>query len=290
MRGHNTQCFCKRIVVITGNGLTLGKYRQLESVKLSLGKPYYESNGIAIYNGDTLELSSKLPANVIDALITDPPYCSGAAGSAVGADPTDKYCHNSNTLGRPSFGGDFRDQRSFKYWCSLWIGQALRACKDAAYGLVFTDWRQLATVIDALQAGGFCYKGLISWDKGGGARAPHKGYFRHQCEYIPWGSKGKVPKLKDRGPFPGSYSIGVKQVDKHHMTGKPTPLMQRLVQCVPAGGLAFDPFCGSGTTLVASVLEGRGAIGFEASEEYCEIAARRIEAAQRGELLRFQRE
>ncbi|MCR9234584.1 MAG: site-specific DNA-methyltransferase [bacterium] len=82
----------------------------------------------------------------------------------------------------------------------------------------------------------------------------------------------------------GCYSIGVQQADK------PTPLMQRLVQCVPAGGLAFDPFCGSRTTLVASVLEGRAAVDFEASEQYCEIAARRIEAAQRGELLKFQRE
>ncbi|HCO27390.1 MAG TPA: DNA methylase [Gimesia maris] len=266
------------------------KNRQYEAARKKLGKPFFESKGIAIYHGETLELSSKLPEKVIDALITDPPYCSGAAGSAVTADPSKKYCHSGKTLGRPSFGGDFRDQRSFKYWCSLWISQAFNASKDSAYCLVFTDWRQLATTTDAIQAGGFCYKGLISWDKGGSARAPHKGYFRHQCEFIPWGTKGIVPRLTDRGPFAGSYSIGVKQTDKHHMTGKPTQLMQGLVQCVPVGGLAFDPFCGSGTTLVASVLEGRYAIGFEASEQYCEIAARRIEAAQRGELLKFQKQ
>lgn len=269
--------------------LSLKKYRQTEAVKLSLGKPFFESKGIAIYQGETLELGSQLPETIFDALITDPPYCSGAAGSSVGADPASKYCHSGKTLGRPSFGGDFRDQRSFKYWCSLWIGQALRACKDAAYGLVFTDWRQLASMIDSLQAGGFCFKGLISWDKGRAARAPHKGFFRHQCEYIPWGSKGKVARPKILGPFDGCFSIPVKQEDKHHMTGKPTPLMQKLVQCVPIGGIALDPFCGSGTTLVASVLEGRQAIGFEASEEYCEIAARRIEAAQRGELLKFEK-
>ena len=273
--------------MITGNKSTLKKYRQLEAVKLNLGEPYFESGGVAIYKGDALELGNDLPREVFDALIVDPPYCSGAAGSAVGADPKLKYCGDKKTLNRPSFGGDFRDQRSFKYWCSLWIGQAFRACKDSAYGLVFTDWRQLATVTDALQAGGFCYKGLVSWNKGGCARAPHKGFFRHQCEYVPWGSKGKVAKLTDRGPFPGCYSITVKQSDKHHMTGKPTALMQRLVQCVPVGGLAFDPFCGSGTMLVASVLEGRQAVGFEVSEEYCEIAARRLEAVQRGELLKF---
>lgn len=274
---------------MTGKKSTLRQYRQTDQVKLSLGKPFFESQGIAIYQGDSLELGSQLPHSLFDALITDPPYCSGAAGAAVGADPIKKYCHSGKTLGRPSFGGDFRDQRSFKYWCSLWIGQALWACRDTAYGLVFTDWRQLATMIDAFQAGGFCFKGLISWDKGRGSRAPHKGFFRHQCEYIPWGTKGAVPRLTDRGPFDGCYQIPVLQLDKHHMTGKPTPLMQKLVQCVPAGGISLDPFCGSGTTLVASALEGRQAIGFEASEEYCEIAARRIEAALRGELLKFER-
>jgi len=38
---------------------------------------------------------------------------------------------------------------------------------------------------------------------------------------------------------------------------------------------------GLGTALVASVLVGRHAIGFEASEQYCERATREIEAAQR---------
>jgi len=63
--------------------------------------------------------------------------------------------------------------------------------------------------------------------------------------------------------------------------------MQRLVQCVPAGGIAFDPFCGAGITLIAAALEGRQAVGFEDSEENCEIAARRLEDAQSGELLEF---
>ncbi len=125
------------------------KNKQYEAAKKKLGKPFFESKGIAIYQADTLELSSKLPANVIDALITDPPYCSGAAGSAVMADPSKKYCQSGKTLGRPSFGGDFRDQRSFKYWCSLWISQAFNASKDSAYCLIFTDWRQLATTTDA---------------------------------------------------------------------------------------------------------------------------------------------
>lgn len=64
-----------------------------------------------------------------------------------------------------------------------------------------------------------------------------------------------------------------------HPTVKPLALMRYLCRLVtPPGGLVLDPFCGSGSTLVAAHAEGFRAIGFDLSEEYCHLARRRIAA------------
>ena len=63
----------------------------------------------------------------------------------------------------------------------------------------------------------------------------------------------------------------------HHPTVKPLALMRYLCRLVtPPGGLILDPFMGSGTTLIAAGQEGFRAVGIEVSEEYCEIARKRI--------------
>lgn len=252
-------------------------------------KPYFENDSVRLYQGDCLELLSEMKVateSQFDALITDPPYCSRAATkSGRDADPASKYCQNGNTCGRPSFAGDHRDARSFEFWCTMWLTLARRSCKESAYGLVFIDWRQLPLMTSIVQASGWTWKGICVWDKGRSARAPHKGYFRHQAEYVVWGSNGKLPRLKDRGPFDGVHSIPVLQKDKHHITGKPTPLLQELVKVAPENGLILDPFAGSGTTGIAAIKESRKAVLVEQSEEYCEIAAKRLDAASRGEVL-----
>jgi len=54
-----------------------------------------------------------------------------------------------------------------------------------------------------------------------------------------------------------------------------------LVRYVIPGGVALDPFMGSGTTGVACAQLGRRFIGIEIEPRYFEIACRRIEDAQR---------
>jgi len=65
-----------------------------------------------------------------------------------------------------------------------------------------------------------------------------------------------------------------------HPTVKPTRLMRYLCKMItPPGGVILDPFCGSGSTGKAAVMDGFSFIGIEQDAEYIEIARRRIEFA-----------
>ena len=73
----------------------------------------------------------------------------------------------------------------------------------------------------------------------------------------------------------------------YHPTQKPLRLLRRaLLASTKEGNLVFDPFCGSGTSGVASKELDRFFVGVEKEGEYAELAGRRIGAAERGEVLR----
>ena len=66
----------------------------------------------------------------------------------------------------------------------------------------------------------------------------------------------------------------------HHPTVKPTALMRYLCKLVTRlGGTVLDPFCGSGSTGKAAILEGFKFIGIEKDAEYFSIAEARINFA-----------
>src|SRR5204862_6462782 len=102
-----------------------------------------------------------LPDGCVDALIKNPPYSSGGMyRSDRRKEPSEKYVKNGTQVVRPEFAGDNRDQRSFGYWCSLWLGECQRIAKPGAPICVFADWRQLSVVTDVIQAGGWVLRGV----------------------------------------------------------------------------------------------------------------------------------
>jgi len=76
----------------------------------------------------------------------------------------------------------------------------------------------------------------------------------------------------------GSWTTkGIAPQTNNHPTVKPITLMRYLVRLItPPGGTVLDPFCGSGTTGCAAVLEGFNFLGMDMTPEYAEIAKARI--------------
>lgn len=235
-----------------------------------------------IHHGDALDVLRGMPDASVDAVITDPPYSSGGAfrGDRM-ASTTLKYVQTGVKVARADFTGDNRDQRAFGYWSALWLSECLRIAKPGAPLCVFTDWRQLPTTTDAVQAGGWIWRGIVPWNKTEAAR-PQLGRFRSQCEYVVFASNGPMGDGSDVGALPGFFEAVVAQSDKHHISGKPTAIMQEIARICPPGGTILDPFAGSGTTLVAALMEGRSAIGVERSADYIEIARARCQNVEAG--------
>ena len=66
-----------------------------------------------------------------------------------------------------------------------------------------------------------------------------------------------------------------------HPTVKPLAFMRYLVKltATPTGGTVLDPFAGSGSTLVAALVEGRSCIGIEQDDENYTCCCTRADAA-----------
>ena len=78
--------------------------------------------------------------------------------------------------------------------------------------------------------------------------------------------------------LPGVFRYS-NPANRIHVTEKPLQLMRDVVQiCVP-GGRILDPFAGAGTTVLASVLEGREAVGVEITDAYYKLGSDRVRFA-----------
>lgn len=232
-----------------------------------------------LYHGEALTLLRTLPDASVDAIIADEPYSSGGTSSRerTSRSPREKYQTTGTQRTYPTFYGEHRDQRSFAYWCALWLSECLRIARPGAPICMFTDWRQLPSATDALQAGGWLWQGIVPWTKP--SARPHVGRFTNQCEYIVWGSNGPLGERPGIGVLAGFITAAVIAKEKHHLTGKPLAVMEHLVKICAPGGTILDPFAGSGSTGVAALRQGYSFIGIEQSADYIPIAQARLEAA-----------
>jgi len=140
-------------------------------------------------------------------------------------------------------------------------------------------------VLDGLQRIGFLYPQQIIWNKGRVVLTRTHYWYQHEpCWYVrkknaPWyGKAGENSTVWD-SPSPKFIMGGSDEEKYDHPTQKPVELMRRpIVNHTRRGGLVYEPFLGSGTTLAAAEMTARICYGLELDPKYVDVVVRRWQA------------
>lgn len=230
-----------------------------------------------ILEGDCLQVLATLESGSVDAVITDPPYCSGSVGEAqrVRASGQGRRSETIQRLGW--FVGDNMGTAGLVWLMRAVAVECRRIVRPTGSLVAFCDWRMLSSLQPAIEAAGLRYQNLIVWDKGSmglgsGFRCRHE-----LAMHFTFGS----PVYHHKGIANVIGGNRVTAAEREHHAQKPVSLMQDIAKVVcPPGGLILDPFMGSGSTGVAALREGFGFIGIEQDPAYVAISRKRLAAAQ----------
>lgn len=193
-----------------------------------------------LYCGDCMEVMPSL--GLVSAVVTDPPY--GMAGKLTAS-------------------GNSRWTKHFKSESHSWDASTVDKALQMAVAIAKAN----------IVWGGQFYslppsRCWLVWNK------IIRNWSSSEAE-LAWTTLDKPNRVFD-------YSHGqLASEGKHfHPTQKPVPLMKWCIEQLPDGcHTIFDPFMGSGSTLVACALLGRKGIGVEMEAQYFDSACKRIEDA-----------
>lgn len=255
-------------------------------------KACFSSKAVRLYKGDVIETLGQLPDECIDLIFSDPPYNLSNGGFT---------CHAGKRVSVNKGGWDkskgIEDDFAFH---DAWISACRRVLKPHGSLWISGTYHSIYACGFALQKQGWHLINDICWFKPNAAPNLSCRMFTASHETLLWVRKDKkarhyfdyeLIKSKDwAGDFikkPGKqmrsvWAIGTPKngEKKHgkHPTQKPEALLDRIIlACSKEGDIVLDPFCGSATTGVAALRNGRKFVGIDDSQEYLdELAIPRI--------------
>ena len=251
----------------------------------------YGEPGAVVYLADCVELMRLMPPGSVDVVFADPPYRLSRGGVTVKSGrlaPVDKGSWDRSL-------GSFEKDHGFNV---RWLREARRVLKTDGTLWVSGTHHIIFSIGFALQSLGYRVINQIAWQKPDPVPNALHTAFMHSHETLIWASRGRGHTFNYdliNGPDPTTQISSVWRIPTvprgeklygYHPTQKPLRLVRRaLLASTDEGELVFDPFCGSGTTAVAAKELGRFFVGAEMEREFCELAARRIDAAERSGVL-----
>lgn len=199
----------------------------------------------------------------VDLCVTDPPYKVISGGKP-------------HKKGQPSGMLAKNDGKIFKYNDvnpEVWIPKVYRVLKQNSHCYIMTNTINIENYLRICRETGFGLHSVLTWKKNNAT--PSRWYMKN-CEFTLFLRKGKAKTINNVG------SKMVHEFDniignKTHPTEKPLDLMKFYVaNSSNKGDLVFDPFSGTGSTLIAAKELGRNYIGCEIDKEYYDIAVKRL--------------
>ena len=214
-------------------------------------------------------------------VFTDPPYNVPIDGHVCGLG---RIRHKNFAMGCGEMSSaQFTDLLAsvFKLLCCHSVDGAIHQC--------CMDWRHMREMLDAGYAAYSELKNVCIWNK---TNAGMGSFYRSKHELVFVWKHGSAPhtnnfELGQHGRsrsnvwhYEGVNTLRPGRLDElaMHPTVKPVALVADAIRdCSRRGEIVLDPFCGSGTVLIAAERTGRKARALEIDPRYVDVAVRRWE-------------
>ena len=219
---------------------------------------------------DYAHFLKELPMGSVDLILTDPPYAISRKTGFSSLGP--------NSVKRFAVSMDFGEWDHQEIDLKVLTTGGYRALRKGGTIIVFYDLWKLTTLANALTDAGFKQLRLIEWIKTNPVPLNSKrNYLTNSREIAVLAVKDSKPTFNsvyDNGQY--HYPIP-NNGKRYHPTQKPLKLFNDLiVKHSKRGDFVIDPFVGSGTTAVASVLQGRKFSGCDIDGDYIRTAKARV--------------
>lgn len=220
---------------------------------------------------DCFEYMSKMDDGSVDLIITDPPYDIKNTNSGSKSDLSKRIQNNNDQL--------VESQITIPVDYKILCAELKRICKDTNIYI----WCNKAQIPYYLKEFYFKYKcsfDIIKWVKTNATPNFYNKYTTdtEYCLYFRKGGRCMPQNISDASTL---YYAPTNKADRElygHPTPKPIEILRKLIRNSSLqNDHVFDPFAGSGSTLVAAISEGRNTSGCELNQKYYETALRRLE-------------
>ena len=232
---------------------------QLKTQKaIEIIEKVYENN-TNIYNGNCIEYIKTIKDKSIDCLITDPPY---------GVDI--QFGAYDNQLSRKiENDGNIEDALVLLDEMLINVKSKL---KEDAHIYIFCNWK-IYPQFNQIISKHFQIKNLIIWDKLFMGMGDLKGNYSSSYEMIVFAGGNREFLNRPKNIIQCRFSD-----ERFHNTQKPVELIKQLIEnSTNVNETVFDPFLGSGSTVVAAKEMKRNFIGCEIDEQNYKITLKRLE-------------